>query len=104
MGLYCPSGSELSYDGLCYPVCKEGYSGVGPVCYGNCPAGYPSQGALCGKPHEAYGRGTGFISKSRCEASNEHGAKENGCEEYAGLWYPKCDSGLRSFGCCICTP
>ena len=35
--------------GLCYPFCKRGFNGVGPVCWSNqCPAKYPvSCGAAC---------------------------------------------------------
>jgi len=37
------------YDaGLCYPYCKAGYAGVGPVCWETCPAARPADGgALC---------------------------------------------------------
>ena len=31
----CPSGTEKS-GLLCYPKCKKGFYGVGPVCYGTC--------------------------------------------------------------------
>jgi hypothetical protein len=45
----CPSGD--SYDaGLCYPNCKPGFSGVGPLCWAACQAGtkYPVEcGAAC---------------------------------------------------------
>lgn len=44
----CPSGQE--YDaGLCYPVCRAGFTGVGPVCWGSCPAGFADHGATCYK-------------------------------------------------------
>ena len=32
---------------LCYPPCKKGYSGNGPVCWQNCPAGKNDCSALC---------------------------------------------------------
>ena len=35
----CPSGKEKNV-GLCYPACRSGYYGVGPVCWGNAPNGW----------------------------------------------------------------
>merc|ERR1712228_822276 len=32
---------------LCYPKCKHGTWGLGPVCWGGCPAGTTQCGALC---------------------------------------------------------
>lgn len=46
--LGCADDEE--YDsGLCYPFCKKGYSGIGPVCYQDCRAPLPhSCGGFCG--------------------------------------------------------
>jgi hypothetical protein len=33
--------------GLCYPYCKSGYRGIGPVCWAQCPKGWKQCGALC---------------------------------------------------------
>lgn len=42
----CGAGQE--YDaGLCYPVCRSGFNGVGPVCWGSCPRGFADHGATC---------------------------------------------------------
>ncbi len=42
----CGAGRE--YDaGLCYPVCRTGFFGVGPVCWQDCPSGYHDDGATC---------------------------------------------------------
>jgi hypothetical protein len=43
----CAAG--LEYDaGLCYPPCKDGQIGIGPVCWGSCPADSPYDcGAIC---------------------------------------------------------
>jgi hypothetical protein len=49
-----------------------------------------------------YGRGAGHFTQSNCQASDDHGAKENGCEKYGLFWYPKCDPGFDNEGCCIC--
>jgi hypothetical protein len=32
---------------LCYPKCKSGFSGKGPVCWGSCPSNTVDVGALC---------------------------------------------------------
>jgi hypothetical protein len=43
----CPPGYEKN-GLLCYPVCRGGFNGVGPVCWqSDCPAGYTDLGALC---------------------------------------------------------
>lgn len=33
--------------GLCYPKCRSGYDGVGPVCWKRCKSGYHDDGAFC---------------------------------------------------------
>ena len=35
----CPKGKEYNA-GLCYPPCKSGYFGVGPVCWAHTPSGW----------------------------------------------------------------
>ena len=35
---------------LCYPKCRAGFHGVGPVCWEGCPDGYTDTGALCTRP------------------------------------------------------
>ena len=93
----CPAGEQK--DGaLCYPDCKDDFTGVGPVCWENCPDKFPDQGAYCGKP-SPYGRGAGYTSESACEKDNSQGCEKNGL-----LWYPKCADGFHAFGCCICSP
>lgn len=99
---HCGQGKEKQ-SGLCYKHCKAGYSGDGPVCWGICPKGYRDDGVDCAKP-PSYGRGAGHSSKSGCETSNDKGAKQNGCEKYGSLWYPKCDKGYYNSGCCVCVP
>ena len=86
----CPSDEEK--DGwLCYPLCREGYNGVGPVCWQNCPPDFRDDGAYCAKP-PSYGRGAG--STKKCD----------NCEKYGLLWYPICRDGYHNAGCCICSP
>ena len=106
----CPQGFERTgADLLCYPICKAGFSGVGPVCWQACPAGFRNDGAFCGKP-EAYGRGVGFAyapifesrdtARERCE--REHGA--GNCERNLEMYYPVCKAGFKEFGSNVCTP
>lgn len=47
--LGCGSNQEKDA-GLCYPKCKAGYNGVGPVCWQQCPEGYTNDGATCRRP------------------------------------------------------
>jgi hypothetical protein len=63
------------YDaGLCYPKCKSGYTGVGPVCWKNL--------------FDAYGRGAGRVPAYNC----------GGKEQDAGLCYEECRSGYKGAG------
>lgn len=67
--------SDEVYDaGLCYPACRDGYSGVGPVCW---------------KDNASYGRGAGTVASSVC-GSNE--------DMDTGLCYAKCSSGYYGVG------
>lgn len=41
-------GKSLEQNGLlCYPKCKDGFKGVGPVCWGTCPASLTPCGIFC---------------------------------------------------------
>lgn len=103
MGQYCSTDQVLE-GGLCYTKCREGYYGDSIYCWSTCPTNFPDSGAtFCEKP-SSYGRGAGHLTKSYCESTSDHGAKENGCEYYYGLWYPKCDKGFHNYDCCVCTP
>jgi hypothetical protein len=89
VGTIPTSCGDEQYDaGLCYPYCKEGYYGVGPVCWQYCPEGWIDEGALCRKDgsietiaKDSYGRGVGTIPND-CGEGNEYDA---------GLCYPECD-------------
>lgn len=83
---------------LCYPKCKEGYSGVGPVCWQNCPSGFRDDGAYCYKLKETYGRGAGYFSESECLKHSDTGCEKNGL-----LYYPKCMAGFHNVACCLCS-
>lgn len=86
--------ANQDYDaGLCYPDCRQGYKGVGPVCWGVCPAGYHDDGATCRRnvdiiTKSSYGRGAGIPPKS-CGAGKDYDA---------GLCYPDCRDGYRGVG------
>lgn len=80
----CPSGDV--YDaGLCYPECREGFSGIGPVCYGNCPPNTSDSGAICIK--HSRNRGTGTLPTC-----------PTGTYQDVLLCYPNCKSGFTGNG------
>jgi hypothetical protein len=107
----CPAGQEKDA-GLCYPKCRDGFKGVGPVCWKSCPDKFRDDGAFCAKP-EAYGRGAGYPwkfgdpafnlsnARARCEADNGGAGT---CEQDGAIWYPKCKAGFVKVGCCVCSP
>ena len=93
--------NELEKNGLlCYPYCKENFTGVGPVCWENCPDVFHDDGAFCRKP-TAYGRGVGYALWNKQKCLNEN---QEGCEKWGLLYYPKCKSNYHNFLCCICSP
>jgi hypothetical protein len=86
----CPDG-EVYDAGLCYPACKEGYTGVGPVCWEKCPTGYTNLGLTCGGDldidlKKSYGRGVGSL------------IKKTGWEKQGLLWYKPCKEGYEGVG------
>jgi len=94
----CKSGLELQ-NLLCYTKCSTAYTGEGPVCWQDCLSkAFKNNGAFCLKP-KSYGRGTGHLSEKNCKNS-----EKKDCEKNGFLWYPKCDTGFSSFGCCVCSP
>ena len=54
--LSCASKEEQS-GALCYPPCKSGYSGVGPLCWSHCSGETTDTDADCLKKN--YGQGVG---------------------------------------------
>jgi C1A family cysteine protease len=87
----CGEGKE--YDaGLCYPNCKPGMHGVGPVCWGDCPDGYVDDGATCRVPistitKKTHGRGVGHVLPCK-----------PGLEKSGALCYPACPAGFHGVG------
>lgn len=107
---------------LCYPKCREGFSGNGPVCWQNCPSGIRDDGGHCFKP-DSYGRGGGYGMAMKClptppgqfrrfcspdpAARAENCEKDHGkgnCEQWGLMFYPKCKPGFHAVGCCVCSP
>merc|ERR1712151_900940 len=71
-------GEGLVQSGLlCYPPCRQNFTGVGPVCWQNCQFGFRDDGAFCFKT-PAYGRGVGYFlwNKDKCEAENSQGCEK----------------------------
>lgn len=97
----CGPGLEKDPNGLlCYPPCKAGYYGVGPVCYQSCPSGFNGSAAVCGKP-ASYGRGAGYVLWDQNKCNNEN---SQGCEQNGAMYYPKCKANFHTVGCCVCSP
>ena len=104
---------------LCYPKCRSGYYGVGPVCWKGCAGFGRDDGAFCAKPGP-YGRGAGRSPCTGCSGCT--GCGWGGCSGCSGcsscstshcrdseqvnglLCYPKCRAGFHNVGCCICSP
>ena len=81
----CPPGTYQS-GALCYPNCRSGYYGVGPVCWqGPCPPNTTDSGVACTK--NSYGRGAGTVPNT-CPGGTMDG----------GLCYPNCNSGYYGVG------
>lgn len=97
----CGPGFEKDPNGLlCYPTCKPGYTGVGPVCWQTCPSSFSDNAADCGKP-KSYGRGAGYAlwDQGKCNKDNPQGCEQNGA-----MYYPKCKANFHAAGCCVCSP
>eukprot|EP00300_Choanocystis_sp_HF-7_P036683 c52567_g1_i1.p1 GENE.c52567_g1_i1~~c52567_g1_i1.p1 ORF type:complete len:589 (+),score=89.73 c52567_g1_i1:44-1810(+) len=90
----CPSSHPSRDAALCYPNCRSGYHGVGPVCWQICPSGYRDHGATCFRSithffgKRSYGRGAGVIANACAQGS----------ENQAGLCYPVCSNGFSGVG------
>jgi hypothetical protein len=92
----CTDEDTLS-NGKCKKACKPGYNEFLDSCWQTCPNGFTNHGAFCFKP-QPKGR-TGYFSEGTC-----NGEHAQGCENYWGLYYPRCEAGFSPVGCCICSP
>jgi hypothetical protein len=84
---------------LCYSKCGTNSKRVGFDCHSVCPSGMRDDGLFCRKSE--YGRGAGYALWDEGKCKKEH---SQGCEKNGALWYPKCASGYKNVGCCICRP
>jgi hypothetical protein len=105
----CPYGLDES-GGLCYQMCKSGYTGAATMCVPSCPSDFRDDGLYCAKP-DSYGRGAGYPWKGsdgvsdkgmyrRCE--KDHG--KGNCQKDGAIVYPKCKANFHKVGCCVCSP
>ena len=105
------SPSEDKNGLLCYPKCRDGMKGVGPVCWANtvgvgigtpvqledCPAGWSNDGLICREPISC-ASGLDFF-KYGCSGGRLVGRLNNGgtCgadrEKIDGLCYNRCPAG-----------
>jgi len=105
----CERQGKVKIGALCYSHCPPGMKRFGFDCHSVCPSGSQDQGLFC--RWNEYGRGAGFPWKfgdgfndrgmyKRCE--RKHGKGK--CEKKGAIVYPKCRSGYKPVGCCICRP
>ena len=81
----CPG--EEKDGALCYPLCKAGYEGVGPVCWESCPPDAHDDGALCRRDAKIIA-----ANNSSCPWYDKCGLTvKKGCST--------CPSGFRNDGC-----
>jgi microsomal dipeptidase-like Zn-dependent dipeptidase len=93
----CPAGWEKGdADALCYPECRPGFHGAGPMCHKNCPPGFADTGLHCTKP-PAYGRGAGYLLQNVDQRDCERDHTQ-GCEKSGAIWYPRCRPGFHGLG------
>jgi hypothetical protein len=79
-------GREIN-GALQYPVCREGYEGVGPVCWQKCPQGYDSDGLLCRR------------NASIVSANNSDCPWYDKCGLVSAKGCSKCPEGYTNDGC-----
>lgn len=83
----CGSGPDKELL-LCYPQCRPGFAGIGPVCWKDgCPTGMTDIGVSCSKA--SYGRTAGKPANSKCGSGEENDA---------GLCYKNCRDGFGGVG------
>ncbi|MFN7924687.1 MAG: hypothetical protein U0Q16_31585 [Bryobacteraceae bacterium] len=94
---------------LCYPKCKDGYTGFVASCFQNCPSGFTDSGAVCTKG-APYGRGAGYGWQIQDGFSNSgmlgrcQSAESRTCEMWGAMAYPTCKAGYSPVGANVCSP
>lgn len=90
----CPAGRELD-TGLCYPVCRNGYSGSLTMCIEDCPAGFETDPLTCRKDvvvlaKDIITRAPYALTFGSCASI--------GKVQIGELCYPACQAGYDSVG------
>ncbi|MFZ4656069.1 MAG: Ig-like domain-containing protein [Caldilineaceae bacterium] len=90
----CASGTEFDeVFQLCYPPCKIGYDGFGPVCWQRCPDGFRTEGeGICVSDVEE------FIRDSYTRGAGTPLGCGSGEEQDGALCYPLCRAGYDGVG------
>ena len=68
---------------LCYPPCKEGYTGLSHLCWTVCPPGFANGGVFCDKP-------AGHWRRDRKSNECDPGFHENGNWGFATYCHADC--------------
>lgn len=93
---------------LCYKKCPSNMKRSGFDCHSTCPNGMRDDGLYCRAAE--YGRGAGYAWKPGDRLGSLDGARKRcaqshgSCEKNGAIIYPKCRTGYRNIGCCICRP
>jgi hypothetical protein len=82
----CSSEEETS-GGWCFPRCREGYRGVGPVCLGSCPEGHADDGVTCRRDVELVAK-EGYRRAGYLRRSEYRSLFHRYIREHRNLWLP----------------
>jgi len=83
----CRSDQEKDV-AICYPKCRSGYYGVGPVCWSICPSDHTDIGALCSRGADSKGKCccVKFFSWTNgCCGGCPNGYTDMGCTCFRGV-------------------
>jgi hypothetical protein len=82
----CKEGQELVLwlnVAICYPACKNGYYGAGPICWEDesfqCPDGYTDYGLSCYRGPKVYSKGCCCFLGRCCTDMCHEGFRDDGC-------------------------
>ncbi len=98
----CPEGYPDVSGLLCYPSCKDGYSGSGPLCWENCPDGYKDDDQVVKVSSIAAGGIVGGILEQSLAKDGVSCSLTGYCEpdkDHVGpICYDKCREGYSGAG------
>lgn len=96
--LICPPGTIPDETGgpvgLCYPKCKDGYTGVGPVCWQICPSDYTNTGVFCSK-----GGGSTYAPSRLADCPSGYTNMGLTCFKGASTYGKYCTTIFKKFPC-----